>query len=50
MEDADIADGAQRRGGDTGGPQKKYIKALQDVADRKAAQVLIELDDIDEVR
>lgn len=31
-------------------PKHKYMQLLQDVADRKANQVLIELDDLDQVR
>ncbi|KAI9668145.1 MAG: Mcm2-7 hexameric complex component [Bathelium mastoideum] len=48
MEDVDGANGARRRDGASRGPKKKYMEILQDVADRKASQVLIELDDVDE--
>ena len=50
MDDADTGDGARRRDRSTGGPKKKYMAILQDIADRNTTQVLIELDDVDEVR
>ncbi|KAL9080104.1 MAG: hypothetical protein Q9157_001064 [Trypethelium eluteriae] len=48
MDDADGGDISRRQGVTNGGPKKKYMKMLQDVADRNASQVLIELDDVDE--
>lgn len=49
MDDVDGGDGARRGDRSTGGPKKKYMKILQDIADRNAFQVLIDLDDVDEV-
>ena len=42
-------DSAQRRNGFRE-PRRKYMDLLQDVADRKTNEILIELDDIDNVR
>lgn len=54
MDDAyDSANGShevqQRRGAATRSPKLKYMKMLQDVADRARSQILIDLDDLDAV-
>ena len=49
MDDVDGGDETRRRDRATAGPKKKYMSVLQDVADRNATEVLIELDDVDEV-
>ena len=41
--------GQQRRGAATRSPKLKYMKMLQDVADRTRSQILINLDDLDAV-
>ncbi|KAI9843197.1 MAG: Mcm2-7 hexameric complex component [Sclerophora amabilis] len=51
VDDVDNGDGGRqrdrrRRGGD---PKKKYMEMLQDVADRKSSEVVIDLDDLDTV-
>ncbi|KAL9085510.1 MAG: hypothetical protein Q9165_007555 [Trypethelium subeluteriae] len=48
MDDTDGGDVSRRQDATTGGPKKKYMTILQDVADRNASQVLIDLDDVDE--
>jgi hypothetical protein len=47
MEDADA--GAARTRRNQQHPKVKYMKMLQDVADRKIADILIELDDVEQV-
>lgn len=39
----------QRRGAAMRSPKLKYMKMLQDVADRARSQILIDLDDLDAV-
>ena len=49
----DVADGdttRSKRGGRSRPAKRKYMSVLQDVADREQSSVLIELDDIQEVR
>lgn len=40
---------SQRKGASTRSPKLKYMKMLQDVANRKRSQILIDLDDLDSV-
>lgn len=47
MEDADA--GNTRTRGNQQHPKVKYIKMLQDVADRKVSDIVIELDDLEQV-
>jgi DNA replication licensing factor MCM7 len=46
MEDADAGNARTRANQH---PKVKYIKLLQDVADRKVSDIVIELDDIEQV-
>lgn len=49
MDDAIAAKEKQRPTGAAKGPRRKYMDQLQEVADRKRDEVLIELDDVDNV-
>jgi DNA replication licensing factor MCM7 len=49
MDDADGTDGQQTRSDRRKEPKRKYMKMLQDVADRDKSNILIELDDLDTV-
>ncbi len=48
----DDVDGEQQRRskGDRADPKKKYMEVLQGIADRTVSEVLVELDDLHEVR
>jgi DNA replication licensing factor MCM7 len=50
MDDADGDNAAQRTRRRERHPKLKYMKVLQDVADRKQSHILIELDDLEAVR
>lgn len=50
MDDSDDGDAGARSRRSGRHPKVKYLKSLQDVADRVTSQVLIELDDLDSVR
>lgn len=50
MDDSDGGDAGARSRRSDRHPKVKYLKSLQDVADRVTSQVLIELDDLDSVR
>jgi DNA replication licensing factor MCM7 len=53
MDDMDIGDEGQRSGRTNRrqrDPKHKYMQVLQDVADRKRTNILVELDDLDTVR
>ena len=45
----DVENGNSRTRGRNQGSKVKYMKLLQQVADRKTAQITIELDDLEEV-
>jgi DNA replication licensing factor MCM7 len=47
MDDVDNGHGQGRRAQRS--PKVKYMKLLQNVADRKVSQIVIELDDLEEV-
>lgn len=47
MDDADAPN--NRTGGNQQAPKVKYMKLLQDVADRKVSDIVIELDDLEQV-
>lgn len=51
MDDVAEADGsASRRAGRSRPTKRKYMSILQEVADRERSSILIELDDLEEVR
>lgn len=49
MEDVSTAKEKQRPTNQTEGPRRKYMDQLQEVADRKRDEILVELDDLDNV-
>ena len=49
MDDVAGAKEKQQSNGQPKGPRKKYIEQLQEVADRKRNEIMIELDDLDNV-
>ena len=50
MDDVTAAKEKQRPAGQSKGFRKKYMDQLQEVVDRKRNEILIELDDLDNVR
>ena len=52
MDESDDGEAAQRTGRGRRNPKTKlkYMQMLQDVAERKGSNILIELDDLDSVR
>ena len=50
MDDVTGPKDKQQPNGQPKGPQKKYIEQLQEVSDRKRNEILIELDDLDNVK
>lgn len=50
MDDVTSAKEKQQPTAPTAGPRRKYMDQLQEVADRERDEVLIELDDLDNVR
>lgn len=50
MDDVTGAKEKQQSNGQPKGPQKKYLQQLQEVSDRKRSEILIELDDLDNVK
>lgn len=50
MDDVTAAKEKQRPTGQPRAPRQKYMDQLQEVADRKRNEILIELDDVDNVR
>jgi DNA replication licensing factor MCM7 len=50
MDDVGNANGRGRGAAAQRSSKVKYMKLLQDVADRKTAQIVIEMDDLEEVR
>lgn len=49
MDDVDGIARPRRREGSQNEPKKKYMEILQKVADRTVAEILIELDDLEDV-
>ena len=49
MDDVDTTKTKSKPAAPLEGPRKKYMDQLQEVADRKREEVLIELDDLDNV-
>ncbi len=50
MDDVTGAKDKQQATGQPKGPQKKYLEQLQEISDRKRNEILIELDDLDNVK
>ena len=49
MDDVTGGKDARQTNGQSKAPKRKYMNMLQDVADRKTNEVMIELDDLDNV-